>query len=129
MSINPETKLVIIGIAEGAYDSEKFFNEVEFKKDVYNIFIIKKMIVRFIRSGNINEKLVMNNIIIALNTFGIQRCNEILRLAMDDAEFAIAKSFLLFLDAFSIEDSVEPSEVMIGILRDTASRYHLSYRE
>lgn len=129
MSVTAETKLEIIELAKQAYDGSKFFNEVEFKKDVYNVFIIKKMVSRFIRTGNINEKLVLNNIIIALNTFDIERTNQIFRMAMKDDEFSVVKSFLLFLDAFTLcDDEVEPNEIITAILLDVAKRHHLRYR-
>lgn len=128
MSVTAETKLEIVELAKQAHDDRKFFNEVEFKKDVYNIFIIKKMVARFIRTGNINEKLVLNNIIIALNTFDIERTNQIFRMAMNDDEFSVVKSFLLFLDAYTIDDDVEPNEIIMAILLDVAKRHHLRYR-
>ena len=129
MSITAEKKLEIVELAKQAHDKTGFFNEVEFKKDVYNIFIIKKMVTRFLRSGNINEKLVLNNIIIALNTFDIERTNQILRMAMKDDEFSVVKSFLLFLDAHTLrDDDVEPHEIINSILLDVAKRHNVRYR-
>lgn len=114
---------------EGLCDNQ-FFNEVEFKKDVYNLFIIKKMINRFLRSGEINEKLVINNIIITLNTFGINRSNHMFRIIMhDDLEFAVVKAFLLFLDAYILfDEDVQSNEIITAILVDVAHRYRLEYR-
>lgn len=128
MSITAETKIEIVELAKQAYDKLGFFNEVEFKKDVYNIFIIKKMITRYLRSGNINEKLILNNIIIAINTFEIERANQILRMAMNNDEFSVVKSFLLFLDSYTLDDDIEPNEIITAILLDVAKRHNLVYR-
>lgn len=129
MSITPETKLEIVELASQAYECRDFFNDVEFKKDVYNIFIIKKMISRFLRTGNINEKLVLNNIIISLNIFGIERANLIYSKAMRPDEFAVMKAFLLFLDAYQFEDEIEPNDIIVRVLLDTAQRYKIGYRQ
>ena len=129
MSISLETKNRLVELAMETSGNGQFFNEVEFKKDVYNIFIIKKMINRFLRSGEINEKLVINNIIITLNTFGINRSNHMFRLITNDLEFSVIKAFLLFLDAFVLfDEEVQSNEIITGILVDVAHRYRLEYR-
>lgn len=129
MSVSAENKCEVIRLAMQVHEKCKFFNDVEFKKDVYNIFVIKKMVARFLRMGNINEKLILNNIIIALNTFEIERANEMFKLAMTEEEFGVVKSALLFLDAFTLyDDTTEPNELLIAILLDVAKRYHLGDR-
>lgn len=129
MSISSEKKTEILRLAMQVHGKFKFFNDVEFKKDVYNIFVIKKMIIRFLRTGNINEKLILNNVIIALNTFEIERANEMFKLALTDLEFGVVKAILMFLDAFtSYDDETEPNEIVTAILLDVAKRYKLGYR-
>ena len=126
MSLSEDTKRQIISIAEEAISKKGFLHEPEFKKDIYNIFIIKKMVARFLRSGVVNEKLLINNIIIALNTFDVKETNEIFRLALHDEEFRVIKTFLMFLDSYDHDDPSQPNEVILGILKDTTERYRLS---
>jgi hypothetical protein len=125
MSLSEENKKKILQIAAESSDHGSFFNEPEFKKDVYNIFIIKKMVARFLRKGIINEKLLLNNIIIALNTFNVKETNEIFRLALNNDEFRVIKTFLLFLDSYDHDDDLEPNDIILGILRDMSERYRL----
>lgn len=126
MSLSEEKKKLIVQIATDSAVSKGFFNEPEFKKDIYNVFIIKKMVSRFLRSGEINEKLLLNNIIIALNTFNVKETNDIFRLALQDEEFRVVKTFLLFLDSYDNDDELEPHHVVTGILRDMSERYRLA---
>ena len=47
---------------------------------------------------------------------------------MNDAEFAVVKSFLLFLDSYTMDDDIEPNEIITAILLDVAKRHNLVYR-
>jgi hypothetical protein len=123
------TKEQILKIASEGYAVKRIFNEVEFKKDVYNLFIIRKMIARFLKSSTINEKLLLNNIIIAINTFGPEKVNQMLRIILSDEEFSVAKSMLLFLKCYCLwDDDVESNRIIDDILIDTAIRYNLEYK-
>ena len=52
------------------------YHRAQFEKD-FNVFLTtKKMISRFIRTGVVNEKLLINNVVTALNLFGTkQQCH------------------------------------------------------
>ena len=126
MSLSEEKKKKILQIASESVAKQGFFNEPEFKKDIYNIFIIKKMVARFLRSGVINEKLLLNNIIIALNTFDVKETNDIFYLALHEEEFRVIKTFLLFLNSYNCDDDLEPNEVILGILKDMSERYRIA---
>jgi hypothetical protein len=124
-----DVKQKIIEIASEGYSVNGFFNEVEFKKDIYNLFIIKKMISRFLKSGAINEKLLLNNIVISINTFGVKKVNQMLRIILSDEEFSVAKSMLLFLECYCLwDDETETNRVIDDILTDIATRYNLEHK-
>lgn len=130
MSLSDSAKAEIVEIASMAHNNKSaFFNEIEFKKDLYAVFIIKKMVARFLRTGNINDKLITNNIIISFNAFDPIHANKIFRLALTDAEYAVVKSFLVFLDLFiSHEDTVPSNQVIDDLLHDTALRFKLRHK-
>lgn len=116
-------------LAREVFDQKPFFDEREFSKSVYSIFVIKKMIYRFLKTGVLNEKLLLNNIIIVLNTFDTKRSNIMFRIATQDSEFSVIKTCLLFLDAYCLEDDeTETNEILLAILMDTAKRLHLQYK-
>lgn len=78
---------VVVKIALDAYPYKTVFNEEEFKKDLYRFFITRRMSRRFSQSGVINDKLLLNNIIICLNIFGIEASNLIWTMICDNNEF------------------------------------------
>lgn len=123
--MNTETKEEIIRLASDVYYKNGFFNDVEFKKDLYNLFIIRKMIKRFLTTGNINEKLLLNNIIIAINVFGIMQINLLFELVLTKEEFSVIKSALLFLSCYKSNSDIESNRIIDDILRDVANRYNL----
>lgn len=124
--ISAEIKQKVIEIATEDYQKNGFFDELEFKKDIYNLFIIRKMISRFLKTGNINEKLLINNIIILINVFGVERANRLLRTVLSDNEFSVAKSILVFLDCYILYDEkVKSNRIIDDMLKDTAQRYNL----
>lgn len=128
MTISSTVRDKIIELAKEVYDKKPFFDNKEFTRNIYNIFIIKKMAFRFLKTGNINEKLILNNIIIILNTFDVQRANQMFRVAMGDAEFSIIKTCLIFLDAYDLDDETETNDILYAILMDVARRMHLRYK-
>lgn len=130
MTVRADAKELVLEIASEGYTVKGFFSEVEFKKDVYNLFIIRKMITRFLKSSVINEKLLLNNIVISINTFGSDKVNQMLRIILTDDEFAVAKSMLLFLGCFCLwEEEVESNRIIDDILTDTAIRYNLERKD
>jgi hypothetical protein len=119
----------IVEIAKEGYEKNGFLNELEFKKDIYNLFTIRKMISRFLKSGIINEKLVLNNIVISVNTFGVEKVNHMLRIMLTDEEFSVAKSMLIFIGCYCLwDEEIESNRIIDDILNDTAIRFNLEHK-
>lgn len=126
--ISTETKEKFVKTALEIYKSKsKFFNENEFKKDVYALFIIKKMINKFIRTGIINDKLLINNIIISYNVFD-NKIIDLFKIIMQTKEMEIIKSFLLFLDLYDQDDDIITNEIIDNLLNDVAHRFKIRYK-
>ncbi len=126
--ISTETKEKFVKTALEIYKSKsKFFNENEFKKDVYALFIIKKMINKFIRTGIINDKLLINNIIISYNVFD-NKIIDLFKIIMQTKEMEIIKSFLLFLDLYDQDDDINTNEIIDNLLNDVAHRFKIRYK-
>ena len=58
---------------------------------------ITRMIKRFTKKGEINEKLLMNNIIIAINCFGYENSITVLYSELDDFGKTIVASFFEYI--------------------------------
>lgn len=73
------------------------FSRAEFEADLNKIVILKKMFRRYKSTGNINERLVLNNIIILINVFGVETANFILFYRLEREFHSYIKTFLMFL--------------------------------
>lgn len=125
MSVDRE--YVIRLAADGYKKNLNAFDDQMLKKDVYAFFVVRKMVKRFLLLGAINDKLILNNIIICLNVFGIEKTNTIFRIICTDQEFGVIKSCLIFLNSYTlINDTAKSNYVMRDILNDITHRYHLN---
>jgi hypothetical protein len=100
------------------------------KKDIYNLFMIKKIVGSFNKKGSINTKLLMNNLIIAINTFGVKKTNEFLFILLNKDDYSLIKSCLCFLNIYpeninEEHSKIDKSEMMIDILNDMKIRYNI----
>ena len=105
------------------------FDMKAFERD-FNVFTTsKKMITRFLRTGKMNEKLLINNVILMLNIFSRKVVTQIFRHLLDDGQFAVIKAILMFLRQydFSISTTLEPNRMMVDILKDISNRYNLEH--
>ena len=75
------------------------YNEDEFAGDVKKVIILKKMFKRYANTGQLNERLVLNNIIILTNVFGIEASTRILFMKIDKRDWSALKTILLFTSA------------------------------
>ena len=113
----------VLKIALDSYPNKIMFNEEEFKRDFFRFYIIRKMARRFISSGSVSDKLLINNIIVCLNVFGILTSNIIFKIICRDDEFGVIKSCLIFLNSLSKKDPIPHHQQMLDILKDIKHRY------
>jgi hypothetical protein len=119
-------------VKEFAKDGFKFrgvFSEVHFEREFVVYITIRKMISRFLKTGEINDKLLINNIICTLNSFGIKKANVIFRLMCSDVQYSVVKAILMFLRCydFSVGEDVYPNRIIVDILKDVSTRYSLDH--
>jgi len=69
----------------------------EFEEDLSRIKYIKRLIKRYKINGDLKERLILNHIIILGNVFGIEPTVKMLFFRMDREDYAILKTFLLYL--------------------------------
>lgn len=105
------------------------FNPLKFETEFANLVTTRKMITRFLKTGVINDKLIVNNVICALNSFGLTLGNRAFRLLCTDDQYAVVKAILLFLGCWdaSAGCEIEPNRVIVDILCDVQRRYHLEH--
>jgi hypothetical protein len=85
-----------IGIAMHHYDNVQCNTIDEFQTDMYRIICIKKLIDKYLSSGKVNLRLVLNHIIVLNNSFG-EITYDLLKLRLEDRYHPVVKSILVFL--------------------------------
>ena len=69
----------------------------EFEEDIKRIKYVKRLIKKYVVTGDLKERLILNHIIILSNVFGIEATVRMLFLKLDEKHYPIIKTFLLFL--------------------------------
>lgn len=115
-----------IKIALDAYPNKILFDEEEFRRDFFRFHITRKMARRFLLSGLVSDRLLLNNVITCLNIFGIKASNMIWKMLCEDDEFGVIKSCLIFLNSLNPSDPVPHHRKMLEILKDIKHRYTIS---
>lgn len=98
------------------------FSREDFESDVNKIIILKKMFKRYHETGNLNERLALNNIIILLNVFGVEATNIILFYRLEKKYYPIIKTILIFLNSYRenpFSSDVDVDEKIMGNLTTT----------
>ena len=122
------SKDIARGIALKDY-GKSAYHLSSFDRD-FNVFVTtKKMITRFLKTGVLNEKLIINNVVTVLNIFGPTKVTIIFRHLMDDVQFSVVKAILMFLKQYDyrVGQDVYPNRIIVDILKDMSVRYNLEH--
>lgn len=82
-----------------------FFSKQEFDNDINRLVILKKAFKRYDTTGKINIRLILNNIIIIINIFGVEAANIILFYRLGEKYYPHIKTILEFIDCY-IENNI-----------------------
>jgi hypothetical protein len=82
------------------YDNINYCSTEDFLSDINRIKYVKKLITRYISSGDLRERIILNHIIILNNCFGVEVLNKILYLKLKD-QFKYIKPFLILINSLS----------------------------
>lgn len=69
----------------------------EFKEDISRIKYIKRLLLKYKKTGDLKDRLIINHIIILQNVFGAEACTRILFYKLPKDLFPMLKSFLEYL--------------------------------
>ncbi len=79
------------------YDNPHFFDTIEFYEDLSRFKYLKKLFSRYEETGEINERLVLNHLIVIYNVFGVEAATKLLFLKMSNYG-SYMKPFLILLN-------------------------------
>jgi hypothetical protein len=70
----------------------------EFEGDLKRTKYLKKLFRKYKKSNILKERLILNHIILVYNVFGVEAATKILFYKIDDRDYDILKTFLLYLN-------------------------------
>ena len=76
----------------------KYWTNEEIEIDLKRIKYIKRLIGKYVKRGDLNERLILNHVIVLSNVFGPEFATKMLFFKLDKSYHSILKTFLLFLD-------------------------------
>ena len=98
-------------VAAKHYNNPQCSSTDEFYADLDRIKYIKRIINRYLETGELSERLLIKHIIVFCNVFGIEIGVKMMALKLDYKYWPVIKSFLVFLKY------IEPAD-LVGITMD-----------
>ena len=89
------------------YNNPECIDVEEFKEDVSRFKYIKRLLSRYEAHGDLQERLILNHLIVIYNVFGIQAANKMLWFKVEENHWTYIKPFLVFLNYLPIDEKVE----------------------
>tara|TARA_A100001201_G_scaffold4222_1_gene8813 strand:- start:111 stop:488 length:378 start_codon:yes stop_codon:yes gene_type:complete len=88
----------IIYFAMKNYSNPSCKNVEEFQEDFNRIKYVKRLFNRYEQSGVLRERLILNHIITIFNVFGVEASSRMLFNRLDEKQYSMLKTFLVYLN-------------------------------
>lgn len=101
------------------YYNPRFSDIEEFEEDLKRFKYIKRLVNRYLESGVLAERLILNHLIVIFNVFDIEPALNMLEIKLDDKQWTVVKPFLIFLKYITNDQltGIEMDERVIEALR------------
>lgn len=93
------------------YYNPKFIDAEEFQEDLKRFKYIKRLLNRYLETGKLSERLILNHLIVVFNVFGIEAGLNILELKLLEKHWPLINPFLVFLKAIEADLAMDPTVV------------------
>jgi|TARA_B100000085_G_C18230883_1_gene385868 hypothetical protein len=80
------------------YTNKACLDEEEFWEDFSKIKYVKRLLGRYVKDGELKERLILNHLISFYNVFTIEAANRMLFLKVNDDCKSALKTFLIYLN-------------------------------
>lgn len=80
------------------YDNPYMIDESEFHNDLNVIKYLKKLFTSYRKNGVLKERLILNHLILFYNVFESEQATLMLIFRMNQEQYSILKTFLIFLN-------------------------------
>ena len=89
------------------YNNPECTDVEEFKQDMSRFKYLKRLLTRYEEHGELQERLILNHIIVLYNVFGIQACNRMIWYKIEQRQYPYIKPFLVYLHYLPEDEKVE----------------------
>ena len=80
-----------------AYENPQCLSWDEFVDDLKKVKYIKRLLNRYLVTGHLKERLVLNHIVVLANVFGVSNATKMLFFKLEDELHPLLKTFLAYL--------------------------------
>jgi len=119
MSFELTEKNLLLFAAQNYYNKAGVTTE-EFEEDLKRFKYIKRLVNRYIETGYLAERLILNHIIVVHNVFGIEAGVKILGLKLEGKHWPVVKPFLIYLGYITADDlaGIQLDKYVVKVLRE-----------
>jgi len=89
------------------YDNPECLDIEEFNQDLSRFKYLKRLLRSYEVTGDLQERLILNHVIILYNVFGIKACNKMMWYKINEEHWHYIKPFLIFLNYLPEDEKVE----------------------
>ena len=89
------------------YNNPQCTSIEEFNDDLLRFKYLKRLFKRYIKDGDLQERLILNHLVVLYNVFGIEAANKMMFHKMEDEYWPILKTFLVYLNYIKVSELVE----------------------
>ena len=93
----------------------------EFHEDLKRFKYVKRLLNRYLDSGRMSERLILNHLVVIFNVFGIDAGLKMLEYKLDDKHWSVVKPFLVYLRIITNDKytGIAMDQNIVEILRNT----------
>jgi|TARA_B110000908_G_scaffold94382_1_gene111856 hypothetical protein len=96
------------------YTNPECLDVEEFKEDLARFKYLKRLLRRYELTGDLQERLILNHLIVIYNVFGIPSANRMIEYKIEDIHWPYIKPFLVLLHYLPEDYKVEiPMDINI----------------
>lgn len=89
------------------YNNPQCENVEEFYEDLQRFKYLKRLLKRYHQNGDLQERLILNHLVVLYNVFGIKATNKMIFFKMEVEYWSAIKTFLVFLNYIPEDHRVE----------------------
>ena len=91
------------------YNNPEATDVLEFKEDLSRFKYLKRLLKRYEISGDLQERLILNHLIVIYNVFGVKAADRMVWFKINEEHYSYIKPFLIFLNFLREEDRIDIS--------------------